>query len=105
MTRESTKTGPCHTTTYRLTGKKLPSDRLPKKALDAIRAAVQFVHEKNATELSDLTHEYSRSWINARDGQQLNIYIDQIDDDEFDRREQELDALNRDLVAAWKSDT
>ena len=100
--RESSTTGPYHTTTYRLTSKKLPGERLPKKALEAVRAAVDFVETKSATELSDLTHEHSRSWNNARNGQQLNIYIDQIDDDEFDKRERELDALRRDLVAAWK---
>ncbi len=61
------------------------------------------MQEKTATELSEITHEYSRSWNAARDGQTLNIYIDQIDDEEFSRREQDLDILNREILAAWKS--
>ncbi len=44
-----------------------------------------------------------RSWNTARDGQTLDIYIDQIDDEEFSRREQDLDILNREILAAWKS--
>ena len=39
--------------------------------------------EKGAAELSDLTHEFSRSWNSASEGQELNIYVDLIPDDEF----------------------
>ena len=105
LARKGTKTGPYPTTTYRLMKKRPPGEKLSKAALAAISAAVEFVQTRNATELSDLTHEFSRFWNTARDGQTLNIYIDQIDEGEFDEREQALDALNRDLVAAWKSDT
>ena len=55
-----------------------------------------------ATELSDLTHEFSRSWIEARDGQPLDIYIDMIPDDEFERHEREIDTVHRELLAALK---
>jgi hypothetical protein len=103
ITRESAKIGPYPTTTYRVTTKKLPGRLLKNDALKAIRSAVKFVEEKTATELSEITHEYSRSWNAARDGQTLNIYIDQIDDEEFSRREQDLDILNREILAAWKS--
>ncbi|HYV36446.1 MAG TPA: type II toxin-antitoxin system antitoxin SocA domain-containing protein [Gemmataceae bacterium] len=104
IARDAAMVGPYHTSSYRLTGKKLPAERLAKKALEAIRVAVEFVQTKSATELSDLTHEFSRSWLNARDGQHLNIYIDLIEEDEFARREQSLETLHRDLVAAWTSD-
>ena len=47
-------------------------------------------------------HEHSRSWIEARDGQPLDIYIDIIPEHEFEQREREIDALHRELIAAWK---
>ena len=100
LTRNPANIGPYSTTKYRATGKELPS-KLPKAAIEAIDSAVEFVRNKSAAELTDLTHEHSRSWIAARDGQPLNIYIDNIPDDEFESREHDLDALSRDLLSAW----
>jgi hypothetical protein len=105
VSRQSARIGPYPTTRYRVVADALPGPPLEEAKLDAIRSAVNFVQEKTANELSEITHEYSRSWNAARDGQTLNIYIDQIDDEEFSRREQDLDILNREILAAWKSES
>jgi Protein of unknown function (DUF4065) len=94
--------GPWSTTRYRLTGDERGGDKLSSAETRAIKQAVEFVRKKTASELSELTHEHSRSWIGARDGQPLDIYIDMIPDDEFERREREIDAVHRELLAAWK---
>ena len=104
IARRSARIGPYPTTKYAVIADTVPGPSLDGDKLDAIRSAVKFVQEKTATELSEITHEYSRSWNAARDGQTLNIYIDQIDDEEFSRREQDLDILNREILAAWKSE-
>ena len=105
LARQSARIGPYPTTKYRVIANTLPGPPLEEDKLEAIRTAVKFVQEKTATELSEITHEYSRSWNAARDGQTLNIYVDQIDDEEFSRREQDLDILNREILAAWKSES
>ena len=49
----------------------------------AIDSAVDFVREKSAAELSQITHDYSRSWQEANNGDELNIYLDLLDEDEY----------------------
>lgn len=49
----------------------------------AVEKAVDFVKEKSSTELSQITHDYSRSWLQSMDGEELNIYIDLLGDDEY----------------------
>ena len=61
ISRRRTKSGPYPTTTYRLTNKRSFGEKLSKEALAAISAAAEFVQNKSATELRDLTHEFSRS--------------------------------------------
>lgn len=99
---ERVREGPWTTARYKLTDRGLASQPLDPAEQRAVREAVEFVQSKSAVEVSELTHEHSRSWLAARDGQVLNIYIDMIPDDEFRRRERELDALHRDVMAAWK---
>jgi hypothetical protein len=65
--------GPWLTNRYVLQKKAPAGDRLSAGEIRAIREAVRFVQSKSAAELSELTHEHSRSWIAARDGQPLNI--------------------------------
>jgi hypothetical protein len=99
----TTKVGPYPATAYRISEQSFPGQGLSNVAIEAIRDAVNFVKDKTAAELSELTHENSRSWNAAKEGQSLNIYIDQIADDEFEMRQADLSLLNRDLIAAWKS--
>jgi len=86
---ESIHEGPYPDNRYRLTAKakELAID-LPKRADDAIQQAVDFVRKKTASELSQFTHEYSKSWNQQqRFGELLDIYIDVIPDDEYQRRQ------------------
>jgi len=103
LSRKHTAVGPYTAIGYRLTGKPLPGEAVSEQAVCAIEQAVNFVREKGAAELSDLTHEFSRSWNSAQEGQELNIYVDQIPDDEFAAREQRLSTLKTELLAAWNA--
>lgn len=48
----------------------------------AIEKAVEFVKGRNAAELTQITHEHNRSWQQAADGEELNIYLDVLEDEE-----------------------
>jgi hypothetical protein len=102
VTRDHVPEGPFRAVKYRLTdqGKSLPP--LGRDETTAIRAAVDYVKAHTATQLSDITHEFSRSWAEARDGQALNIYIDLIPEDEYESRQKRLDALRDEIMAAWR---
>lgn len=51
---------------------------LDENCQKAIRDAVTFTFGRSSTELSDITHEYSLSWNETPDGEELNIYRDVI---------------------------
>ena len=55
---ETEMVGPYPATKYSLTGKELPGEKLSSEAISAITSAVNFVKDKTATQLSDLTHEF-----------------------------------------------
>lgn len=59
-------------------------------AESAIRRACEFVFYKRAHELSSFTHEFSRSWRETKNGDELNIYQDILDDDEHEAIKQKL---------------
>ncbi len=91
----TTDVGPYNELQYVATCKQAPPS-LSLSAIDAIRDAVDFVEGKTAAELSELTHEFSRSWKAGKDGDELNIYIDLVSDEDYaaDRRAfQEMDAV------------
>ena len=52
-------------------------------------------------QLSFLTHERSRSWNEAQMGEILNIYIDTIPDDEYQRRQQQMRELSSNLAGLF----
>ena len=74
--------GPYTAIRYRSVSDEIP-DELAPEAIDAIRKAVEFTTQKTATELSELTHELSRSWNQADNGEELDLYIDLMSDDEY----------------------
>jgi hypothetical protein len=90
--------GPYPEYRYRLTDKGAGAAALPGDEVLAIKSAVLFCKDRTAAELSQITHDRSRSWINGKDGDILNIDIDTIPDDEYARRQEELERLDRGLA-------
>ena len=99
LSTDHVQVGPFQAMRFRLAGNEPPGDALPPDALDAIRRAVQLVQDKADSELSDLIHEFSRSWNLAKDGEELSIYIDLIPEDEYASRDKSLEEMK----AAWEA--
>jgi hypothetical protein len=87
--------GPYMSTEYRLADDEMPG--LPLEAIEAIRDAVKFAGDKSASELSELTHQHSHSWKNSVNGEELNIYVDLLGEEEYSKRIERLDIGVHDL--------
>lgn len=102
---EEVHEGPYPEYRYRLTVKGRDLERPPEDARVAIKDAAAFCLPRTAAELSQITHERSRSWIEGKDGDVLNIYIDTIPDDEYERRRAEIGRLDEQLSQALGGQT
>lgn len=51
----------------------------------AIEQAAKWIENKSAAELSQETHENSRSWNKSSEGEILNIYLDLLDESEYEK--------------------
>jgi hypothetical protein len=100
LTIEQVHEGPYPECRYRLTDKGRDATRPPEDARAAIKEATLFCQLRTAAELSQITHERSRSWIESKDGEVLNIYLDRIPDDEYQKREGEIARLDEQLTRA-----
>lgn len=49
---------------------------LDEAEIKAIRQALSFVQTKDSSELSEFMHEFSRSWNQTKNGEELDIYSD-----------------------------
>jgi len=65
----------------------------------AINEAVQMIEAKTAAQISEEVHEFSRSWQEAKDGEELNIYVDLVDDEDAQALESQRDEV-KDLMHA-----
>jgi hypothetical protein len=97
---ETMREGPYPDSRYRLTGQAAAEPPLPDDARAAVKAAADFVLPQTAAELSQLTHERSRSWRTASDGAVLDIYIDLLADEEYEAGQEQLAELDHQLTAA-----
>ena len=73
--------GPYTETVYRLAEDR-PFERDGPRAA-AILSAVEFVESHSAVELSEITHEHSRSWQETPNGKEMNIYADLLSDEQI----------------------
>ncbi len=71
---------------------------LPPVAVQAIKEAIRFVTDPGMAALS----AQSRSWQLAGEGEELNIYIDLIPDDEYEARENRLNQIEKVMAAAHR---
>jgi hypothetical protein len=72
-----------------------PEGQLPEAAIQAIRAAVDDVSKRSAESISEWSHDFSRSWSDTPNGEELDIYTDLIPDDVYEERRQELLGLKK----------
>jgi hypothetical protein len=98
---EKVHDGPYTEYRYRLTPKGNSQAAAPEAAKRAIEQSVNFCKDKTAAQLSAITHERSRSWNYGQNGDILDIYIDIIPDDEYQKRQKELARLNSALVGVF----
>jgi hypothetical protein len=96
---EKVHEGPYPEDRYRLTDKARNAPRPPDDAQAAIKEATLFCLPRTPAELSQITHERSRSWLEGKDGDVLNIYIDTIPDEEYEKRRTEIEQLDKQLSA------
>lgn len=99
---EAVKVGPYPSTRYRATSSVPPYQPLSEEATNAIREAVEFVANKSGAQLSDLTHEFSVSWNEAEDGEELSIYRDLLREEDHKRLKDAVTELTSELDEAWK---
>jgi hypothetical protein len=87
-------------------GQACPPPSLPQEAMEAVREGVKAVGGKAAATVSDESHQQSRVWREAKDGEELDIYLDLMDDEERNRREANLailaDAIGSSYVTSRK---
>ena len=92
--------GPYDAMKYSLKTNVVPAE-LSVEEIGAIKSAVDFVKGKSATELSNITHEYSRSWQMAQNGDELNIYVDLEPERALFARMQAFDRLDGIMADVW----
>jgi hypothetical protein len=89
--------GPYPEYQYKLTEKGRNVQPPSPDARHAIRQATDFCYPKTGAELSQLTHDKSRSWNHAKNGEILDIYIDLIPDDEYHQGQVDIKRLDQEL--------
>ena len=86
---------------FTLTEKDGSVEALPDNEISAILEGVKFVKGKTATNVSDDSHELSRSWNSASFGEELNIYVDLLSETEYQSKMDKLRHLTE--IAATQS--
>lgn len=104
LTIENIHEGPYPEYRYRLTEKGQGAHLPPETARQAIRLATAWCSLKTGSELSRLTHEASRSWREGKDGDILDIYIDLIPDDEYERQQEIINSLTPQIGHIFSGD-
>ena len=98
---EPVMVGPYPSTKYQATDTQPPYAPLSEDAISAIRDTVAFVADKTGAQLSDIAHEFSRSWNEAENGEELSIYKDLLSDEEHENLKGSLAKLESELDEAW----
>ncbi|OHB80487.1 MAG: hypothetical protein A2W31_01035 [Planctomycetes bacterium RBG_16_64_10] len=95
------KVGPYKSTKYRAVEQTQRQHGFSPDELAAIKAAAEFVADKTSAQLSEITHEYSRSWNSAQLGDELRIYIDLLTDDDYSSMQKSSAKLDGEIAEIW----
>jgi hypothetical protein len=85
---------------FRVISDERQSDLLPAGAIDAISYGIHQIKGKSAKQVSDESHAMSRAWRGSRDGEELNIYLDSLSDEEYQKGMEDAGQIARMLIAA-----
>jgi hypothetical protein len=99
---EDCRVGPYKSSRYIATAEGIKRPLLPAEELAAIRRAAELVCQKTCTELSDMTHEFSKSWNDAKNGDELPIYLDLLSDEDYRQAREAASKLDDELQQAWQ---
>ena len=92
--------GDCHGFCFRVLPESFRSS-LPVGAEQAIAHALKKVEGKSAKRVSQQSHLDSRSWREAADGEELNIYLDLLDENEYRSRQESAAEIAAALKKVW----
>ena len=95
----SARVGPYNAVKYRAISGSMR--QLEPEAMTAVREAVEFIADKTGAQLSDITHEFSRSWLETGQGEELSIYIDFLSNEGYDAAKARAELLQNELTTAW----
>lgn len=98
----SARVGPYEEYVYRLADEAPLIDATTPRGR-AIREAIAFIEDKTGAELSEITHEHSRSWVTTPNGQEMNIYIDLVEDEELDAIRRSICGVRQREGEIWKT--
>jgi hypothetical protein len=82
------ESGPYDGFEFQLAEKNRRQELLPAGAREAIKYAWEQVKDKSASKASEDSHQDSRAWRESRDGEELNIYLDLLDDQQYAAQKQ-----------------
>lgn len=72
------------------------------EAVAAIKKTVKYVEHKTAEQLSEVTHAYSNTWNDTSDGEEMNICLDLLTEDEYQESRDRTASIASQLDATWK---
>jgi hypothetical protein len=92
-----------HHRAYRFTlGEKVPcSADLPEGAFEAIAYGVGQVIGKTASQISHESHLMSRAWRDANDGDELNVYLDSLNEADYTECTTRAAEIGKAIDSAW----
>ncbi len=97
---QSAKSGPFPTTRFTVQ-RQLQDTSLSESEVRSIQKAVEFIQDKRASRLSEITHEYSRSWQESENGDELRISLDLMTDEEVAAVRLQQEEIARDVAAIF----
>jgi hypothetical protein len=86
---------------FALCGQNSQTHMLPEGAEEAIAYGVQQVRGKSATQVSAESHQVSRAWREANNGDELNVYLDSMSDADYDDYMRRAKGIKSTLDEVW----
>ena len=94
-------TGPYKSSRYVAKPTASKQQELSPPEIAAISKAVGYVTDKSCTDLSEITHEHSKTWNDCKNGEELPIYLDLLSDSDYKAAKAEVDRGGEALHDAW----